>query len=330
MALTPILGKRSHSAVSESVETPEESDLSSRSSSAAKRTLKEQSTNTPLTSPNKPNLFTPPNQMGNAIYHIPPKTVKREIHKTAIPFEENNRARAVFGRNIHPISATTASSTKPTVVKEPLFPNPHKIAAGEPLANFTVPQGLLQEARTTLTYIDDKITRNVCKQHSSRDCGSTALLMILMDIVRKTGKSLPITNAFWNWYSTCELATATEIVNIAKKEAGVTLTTHKVPQNAPLAFLKGLIESSNYPVISGISHPQLDGHWIVVDRITDTHSNIRDPSTGRAYKDPNSIMESYYMDEDASEGDEICGVPLEYAFSVSGIAANQLQQKPVS
>ncbi len=258
MFLSPVSGaKRSSSALSEENVTPEMSDTDQRTSSAAQKALSR--SNSPYQSP----LGTPSKSTTTGSYRICP------------PLKRGKK------------------SEKPT--QDP-FPNRFDVTLGSALPNLTVPQDLSSFARTTLTYTDGEATRNICKQHLPKSCGGAALFMLLTDLVRKDQKPREIKPEFWTWYANCEMARVDEIQRIAKETAGITLTISKAPTKTPLTYLKKLLESSNHSIISAITHPQLHGHWIIIDKITDTHTNIRDPNTGSAFSVPNETMKSYYTD----------------------------------
>lgn len=295
MSLTPILGRYPYSGTKRdsdgSPKNPEQSSTIKLAQTAFQRAI----SGTPLTSPAKGAKGTPVQQVSSDAFRTCPDLPTTSKPKKS-KIKETMTTKALWGKSssTQPAQKEEAKSTQK---KGPPFPNPMKIIAGAELENFPIPQGPSLYARTTLTYSAAGILRNLCKQHSATDCGATAILMLLTDIVRKTDKALPIADEFWRWYSTCELADASQIARHAKNDAGIELAISKAPQDTPLEHLKTLIDSSGYPVISGITHPQLHGHWIVVDRINDTHTYIRDPKTGGAYMIPNEIMSTYYDEE---------------------------------
>lgn len=155
----------------------------------------------------------------------------------------------------------------------------------------------LHEFLNLETIYTDKtgVKHNVLKQpEGSKSCWAYSLAMLLTDLER-SGKNLPIDNSFQDWMEKAYLEKADTVQKEANR-INIPLEKSRIPCENPLPFIREKIEMSRYPVLSGISHPILNNHTIVIDHIDDTNTTIRDPNTGKAWMIDNAIVEEWYQD----------------------------------
>lgn len=168
--------------------------------------------------------------------------------------------------------------------------------------------------------------KTVIKQPPQKgSCGAGATLMLYTDLLRKNTAQAPLSKEFLIWYSTCSMAHATEVCR------GMKMLSMK-PQIKVLHFdqnvLKALQESNSFSketkfqevqsydqiikemkeirkstghsFIMSITHPIIEGHWILVDEIEDDGIYVRDPYSGLPYK-----LTYDELEENLPETDEI-------------------------
>ncbi|NGX60407.1 MAG: hypothetical protein KR126chlam3_01580, partial [Chlamydiae bacterium] len=92
-----------------------------------------------------------------------------------------------------------------------------------------------------------------------------------------------------------------ETVQEQASKIGVNLKLTNIPLEDPLFHIRKQIETSGFPVLTAIDHQIFSGHAIVVDKITDTHTTIRDPYSGEAWEIPNEEITSYYCSQEEEE-----------------------------
>ncbi len=137
---------------------------------------------------------------------------------------------------------------------------------------------------------------NVFQQpEGSKSCYAYSFAMLLTDIIRK-GKSLELDDSFDNWFNRAYLLNE-ENVQKKAKELGVFLEHTKIPNETPMDHIRKEIEKSGFPVLTTIEHPRFSGHAIVVDKVTDTETTIRDPYSGKVFVIPNEKMNKNYDDD---------------------------------
>ncbi|NGX47893.1 MAG: hypothetical protein K1000chlam3_01278 [Chlamydiae bacterium] len=149
-------------------------------------------------------------------------------------------------------------------------------------------------------YKDQGIKHNVFKQPpKSKSCWAYSLAMLLTDIIR-TEKPLALNDSFWTWFQNADLLNA-ENVKQKATEIGVSLELTKIPRENSLEHIRNKIAESGFPVLTAIDHPYFSGHAIVVDKVTDKKTTIRDPYSGEVFVIPNEAMKDYYAVEDEVE-----------------------------
>jgi hypothetical protein len=150
-------------------------------------------------------------------------------------------------------------------------------------------------------YFLDGQAHNIVKQKKSNSCGASALLMLYTDIVRNGLVSYSLDDEFWTWYKGCGLTNRFQLVEIAEKhlklkQVNLELSFEKlsnVDDNENIRTIAKHIKTFGLPVISSITHPKIEGHWIVVDAVKKEHIYIRDPFTGAAYAISRQDMDIY-------------------------------------
>ena len=137
---------------------------------------------------------------------------------------------------------------------------------------------------------------NVFQQpEGSKSCYAYSFAMLLTDIIRK-GKSLELDDSFDNWFNRAYLLNEKAVQEKAK-ELGVFLEHTKIPNANPMDHIRKEIEKSGFPVLTTIEHPRFSGHAIVVDKVTDIETTIRDPYSGKVFVIPNEKMNENYNDD---------------------------------
>lgn len=132
----------------------------------------------------------------------------------------------------------------------------------------------------------------ILKQNILNDCGGASAAMLLSDVILKDAKLVKCDDRscenFQNW---CALRTLTKPEDLKKGlklalNDTVKVQTGNLPLDAAQAFkqIHALHRESELPIIVSIEHPIIRGHWILIDKVTDTHAFIRDPASGKAYK----------------------------------------------
>lgn len=144
--------------------------------------------------------------------------------------------------------------------------------------------------------------------NTEKSCGAGATLMLLATM-KKINPHLTIDPSFWTWYLTASKVTKDEIENSLEKHTnlfklGYSLEILNIDlpntesealkieynqryENYPTFLLNSLKEKlaiAASPLITDITHPMIENHWIIVDEITETHVKIRDPYKGLAYE----------------------------------------------
>lgn len=175
----------------------------------------------------------------------------------------------------------------------PNFSNPQPIGTaplvGATKNNFYNPENV---------YIVDGVPHTLVKQKGTLSCGSAALLMLYTDIVRHTKIPFSLEEEFWDWSAQQELANqdhlcnATQHTNLSAHQMGLGYTKlDQGPEKNILALEKQI--ASGMPVIVSITHPVLEGHWILLDAIKGDEVYIRDPHSGFAYKISKDLLKEY-------------------------------------
>lgn len=175
-----------------------------------------------------------------------------------------------------------------------------------PLASTPQPTiQLKQHASLAHTYkTPNQETHYLITQKRDTSCGATAFLMLytsVMQCKRTPPKAMGthLTNEFWSWYTTCDLAHYTEIIahgNPVLKPHGLRLKERVLngqDKENTLSFLIHQLTITKNPVLFSLSHAQVAGHWVVVDQFVDGHFYVRDPYTTKAYKVPLAEMQKH-------------------------------------
>lgn len=119
------------------------------------------------------------------------------------------------------------------------------------------------------------------EQSSSKNCGGCSLLMLFTDVLRE-GHKIALDEDFINWFATGSLSNADELINKAS-DYGIVLIKEKLTKTGALSTIGGRISGSSYSTIVSITHPKIDGHWVVVDHVSNERVFLRDPKTGHAF-----------------------------------------------
>lgn len=159
-------------------------------------------------------------------------------------------------------------------------------------------QNAPERLHTRLIYKDGDTHRNVMKQpNGSKSCWAYSFAMLLTDL-KRSGKEFSLNESFHRWFTGSNSLTAEE-VQIEAKRLGVELTLTLIPQGNSLRTVSKQLEESGFPVVVTIEHKVFSGHAIVIDKVTDTHTTIRDPFSGKVFVIPNDTMKTYFIDEDS-------------------------------
>jgi hypothetical protein len=198
---------------------------------------------------------------------------------------------------------------------------------------------------------------NIIKQPAeSKSCGAMALTMILTDCLRQysiRNKDLSkqknfFSDDYWNWCATCSLAKISTLFEVVKNKTKIedlgfeiktkfyhkdssVLEYQKNEGNYPsetefflgsdnkavLRDIQTILEKSRGVIVT-ITHPIVDGHYIVIDLIKDNKISFRDSYSGEAY----CLSEEEFFLNWPEE--EYCGVKC---FYLSEIGNNNNQQK---
>lgn len=131
------------------------------------------------------------------------------------------------------------------------------------------------------------------------------LAMLLTDVLRRGQHCLKIEANFWEWF---QKAYSEHYSNIKQKaeEIGLKLEHSSIPVNEPLPFIREKIENSGFPVLATIEHPQLRGHVVVIDQVTDDNTTLRDPFSGKVWVVSNESMKNYFKDEISDQTQQHC------------------------
>jgi hypothetical protein len=153
----------------------------------------------------------------------------------------------------------------------------------------------------------------VVKQVSNKNCGPTCALMLALD-KRLPQETLPLSNTFTNWVRQSSLTSGDTLAINLKREGfnpklfkfirssspGEQTSPEQTAQlssedkieeipftdsHAVLQSIKNIIDKTKNSVIVDISHPDIDGHFIIIDYVDDKNNNVyvRDPYAGEAY-----------------------------------------------
>lgn len=248
-----------------------------------KRKINQTYQNNP-TSPHSPQ--TPPSkkQERNASVTTPPRT--KYIAMPSTP-----AAKKTFSR-IHTQKPLFQDDLQKIIFKNPI--NSHQ---DDQFSNIDNPTGFLFNT----VYKNNGHTYTIVQQISKKDCGAAAFLMLFTDLMRLDENKLNFSDPIWKWATSCSLINAASLLekcNPFLKNSSYQLE-RKIfriegdDENAIIASSKeviideiqSILKTSKFSVILSITHPEIKGHWIVVDSI-DREKNeiyIRDPFSGKAY-----------------------------------------------
>jgi hypothetical protein len=160
------------------------------------------------------------------------------------------------------------------------------------------------------------MSHTIVQQKNKKGCGGAAALMVLLDHYQRTRSadtlaSLTVEQSFLTWATTAEL-TRTDAMALYLKNQGLTPVISKfskavteessttnsdgiLEKTIPVknskelvTQVKNLLAETHKSMILGIRHPQIEGHWIVVDEFSQNSTDagvfhIRDPFTCSAY-----------------------------------------------
>jgi len=239
----------------------------------------------------------------------PPPTKKQKMNEennngisSTTTSKTNKAKRCIFTSPTSPSRTNFCSPIPPTPgfrhkSKKPAFPGKNiKIENDLKPIQFPAPLHLSLEP----IYKDQRVKHNVFQQpQGSKSCWAYSLAMLLTDIIRK-GKSLELDESFGNWFQNADLLNA-ENVKQKATEIGVSLELTKIPRENSLEHIRNKIAESGFPVLTAIDHPYFSGHAIVVDKVTDEETTIRDPYSGKVFVIPNETMKNYYANTEDEE-----------------------------
>lgn len=183
--------------------------------------------------------------------------------------------------------------------ERPFFENAQPVQTGANPSAFQIPTALEQTFESGKVYSIGGRTHSLYKQQSTKDCAVPAFLMLLSDIARHK-QPVTIDENFAVRFTNVSLWNANRIQKEALECAGIPLSKTTLPIEKPLKEIQNLIQRTGLPIITAITHPRIDGHWIVVDHIGENESYFRDPMSGMPYKVDNSVMETWYQDEEGN------------------------------
>lgn len=149
---------------------------------------------------------------------------------------------------------------------------------------------------TNNVYKRNGVTRNLFMQpEGSKSCWTYCVAMLASDLIRE-GKSLNLGNGFLQWLNTTRLADA-QSTQTKAQTFNIDLEHSEIPLQDPLKHLKTKLLESGHSVLVSIEHDQIQGHAIVIDAISDTHTTLRDPFTGKAWNATNEYMKEILDDD---------------------------------
>jgi len=241
---------------------------------------------------------TPDNQLraaaaGKRVFGSPPQAA-RIIRGMMAPTPAGKRRQGMAplgNRIVHRPSFPGANKMvrKPP---SPSFPGAN-LTVETPLSPFPIPNAPFS---TGTIYNDGETPRNIIKQpKGSKSCWAYSFAMLLTDAIR-SGKDLSLDEGFSTWFGKAYLLTADKVQGEAER-LGLPLTLTNIPQQDPLDTIKRQLETSGFPVLVTIEHPIYSGHAIVIDKVTETHTTVRDPADGKVFVIPNDTMKGYFVDD---------------------------------
>lgn len=153
---------------------------------------------------------------------------------------------------------------------------------------------------TNNIYRDRGAIRNVFKQpEGSKSCWAYSFAMLVSDLFRENRNEMPL-EKLQEWMDNSYLLRADKVKTFASS-IGIELEHTKIPLRNPLEHLQDQLEKSGHSLLISIDHPEIMGHAIVVDHISDTETTLRDPFTGKAWRISNEEMVALVTDDDVSE-----------------------------
>lgn len=178
--------------------------------------------------------------------------------------------------------------------------------------------------RNTVSEIQKKgISFPTIQQTAQRSsCGTAAVLMAYLTSFPKWSEQLDlIPDPFWDWYKQSELSSASTLVSkllfLQKKPDPQWIKFNKtaseealndryteilaIDGSAAVVEMKKILKNPQDTLILAITHPELEGHWIVVNQLEDDSFLVRDPYSGRGFILNGEKLASYVLKEVETE-----------------------------
>ena len=158
-------------------------------------------------------------------------------------------------------------------------------------------------------------------------CGPTSLLMLVMDYFKhleETTLKQKLTQGYKSLMDMVFNCSLTKAVDNVKKGRELGLVPHVlfykflkehssvydpiedvdtkiIEVNNGFDVLENIlsITGKGHSVVLGITHKSIDGHWIIIDKIDGEDVYMRDPASGKAYKEDLDTIASYSQDQEA-------------------------------
>jgi len=242
--------------------------------------------------------------VGKRVFRSPPQVSRINKGMAPTPAGKRMRTDLLERRSMAPLGNR--------IVHRPSFPG-EKLTVETPLSPLCIPNAPFSIGTI---YNDGETPRNIIQQaKGTKSCWAYSFAMLLTDAIR-SGKDLSLDEGFRTWFGKASLLNADQVQGEAER-LGLPLTFTNIPQKNPLDTIKRQLETSGFPVLVTIEHPIYSGHAIVIDKISDTHTTVRDPADGKAFVVPNDKMQSYFKDQEEGESDDVESLEEQKCLSVT-------------
>lgn len=205
-----------------------------------------------------------------------------------------------------PAPSTPRHPSKKKQQLSPFSPTSEQLTVSK--LNFTVPEGYpWVEVNGRVSWGENQHEVCVKQPPQSQSCGMAAIVMLL-EHYKNTFTDLDLLEGFWEIYTQYSLLSAEDIIKIIsrntniekigyevqthfyssslKKEDCNPKYTHSPIDNYSVDLLnklKGKVDMEGSLIVS-ITNQKIAGHWILIDKVTESEVYIRDPFLGQAYK----------------------------------------------
>ncbi|NGX38519.1 MAG: hypothetical protein K1000chlam2_01693 [Chlamydiae bacterium] len=162
------------------------------------------------------------------------------------------------------------------------------------------------EFKLDKSYTIDGTDRLLIQQLTEKDCGITSFLMIYTDLIRTSPDAFDLSESYWSTHLSggeypSDLLCLFPNDSLSKLGVNAQLKSVDAPQKV-LHVCKEHLKQTGHSIIAQISFPKIQsGHYIVIDKIDDSHVYLRDPYTALAYKVPHDTFMKETTDEELSQ-----------------------------